>query len=38
VLHDSARYAHRPDVAATVEAIPLIAALAAERGLSLGPL
>ena len=26
VLHDSARYAHRPDVAPTVEAIPLIAA------------
>jgi peptidoglycan-N-acetylglucosamine deacetylase len=38
VLHDSARYGHRPDVAATVEAIPLIAALAAERGLTLGPL
>jgi len=38
VLHDSARYAHRPDVSATVEAIPLIVALAAERGLALGPL
>ena len=38
VLHDSARYAHRPDVSATVEAIPLIAAAAAERGLALGPL
>lgn len=38
VLHDSARYGHRPDVAATVEALPLIAAAAAERGLGLGPL
>jgi peptidoglycan/xylan/chitin deacetylase (PgdA/CDA1 family) len=38
VLHDSARYGHRPDVSATVEAIPLIAALAAERELTLGPL
>jgi peptidoglycan/xylan/chitin deacetylase (PgdA/CDA1 family) len=38
VLHDSARYAHRPDVTATVEAIPLIAAAAAERGIELGPL
>jgi peptidoglycan/xylan/chitin deacetylase (PgdA/CDA1 family) len=38
VLHDSARYAHRPDVSATVEALPLIAAAAAERGLELGPL
>ena len=38
VLHDSARYGHRPDVAATVEAIPLIAAAAAERGIALGPL
>lgn len=38
VLHDSARYGHRPDVAATVEALPLIAAHAAERGLELGPL
>ena len=38
VLHDSARYGHRPDVAATVEALPLIAAAAAERGLELGPL
>jgi peptidoglycan/xylan/chitin deacetylase (PgdA/CDA1 family) len=38
VLHDSARYGHRPDVAATVEALPLVAAAAAERGLELGPL
>jgi len=38
VLHDSARYGHRPDVAATIAAIPLIAAAAAERGLQLGPL
>ena len=38
VLHDSARYADRPDVSPTVEAIPLIAAAAAERGLALGPL
>jgi peptidoglycan/xylan/chitin deacetylase (PgdA/CDA1 family) len=38
VLHDSARYGHRPDVGATVAALPLIAAAAAERGLALGPL
>ena len=38
VLHDSARYGHRPDVQATVEALPLIAAAAAERELALGPL
>jgi peptidoglycan-N-acetylglucosamine deacetylase len=38
VLHDSARYGHRPDVDATVAALPLIAAVAAERGLALGPL
>ena len=38
VLHDSARYGHRPDVAPTVAALPLIAAAAAERGLALGPL
>jgi peptidoglycan/xylan/chitin deacetylase (PgdA/CDA1 family) len=38
VLHDSARYGHRPDVSATVAAIPLIAACAEERGLTLGPL
>ena len=38
VLHDSARYAYRPTSSATIEAIPLIAAVAAERGLALGPL
>ena len=38
LLHDSARYAHRADAAATAEAIPLLAAAAAERGLGLGPL
>jgi peptidoglycan/xylan/chitin deacetylase (PgdA/CDA1 family) len=38
VLHDSARYGHRPDVSATIEAIPLIATLAAERDLAVGPL
>jgi peptidoglycan/xylan/chitin deacetylase (PgdA/CDA1 family) len=35
LLHDSPRYAHRPSAAPTVEAIPLIAARAQERGLSL---
>lgn len=38
VLHDSARYGHRPDVAATVAAIPLVAAAAEARGLSFGSL
>ena len=38
VLHDSARYGHRPDVEATVAALPLIAAAAQSRGLELGPL
>ena len=38
VLHDSARYGHRPDVAATVEALPLVKTAADDRGLSLGPL
>ena len=38
VLHDSARYGHRPDVSATVEALPLIAAAAQQRGLVLGPI
>jgi peptidoglycan-N-acetylglucosamine deacetylase len=33
LLHDSTRYTHRPDARATVEALPLIAAAAAERGL-----
>jgi peptidoglycan/xylan/chitin deacetylase (PgdA/CDA1 family) len=38
VLHDSARYSHRPDVAETVRAIPLLAAAAAARGLAFGAL
>ena len=38
VLHDSARYGHRPAVAPTIGAIPLIAEVAKERGLALGPL
>jgi peptidoglycan/xylan/chitin deacetylase (PgdA/CDA1 family) len=38
VLHDSARYGHRPDVSPTAEAIPLIAAAAEGRGLGLAPL
>jgi hypothetical protein len=38
VLHDSARYAHRPSARPTAEAIPLIAEAAAERGIKLGPL
>lgn len=38
VLHDSARYAYRSDVAPTIEAVPLIAAAAAERGITVGPL
>ena len=38
VLHDSARYGHRPDVAATIEAIPAIAAAAEARGLGFGSL
>jgi peptidoglycan/xylan/chitin deacetylase (PgdA/CDA1 family) len=38
VLHDSVRYAHRPSAAPTAEAIPLIAARAAELGLWVGPL
>jgi peptidoglycan-N-acetylglucosamine deacetylase len=33
LLHDSSRYTHRPDARGTVEALPLIAAAAAERGL-----
>ncbi len=37
VLHDSASYAPRADCAATAESVPLIAAAAAERGLTLGP-
>jgi peptidoglycan/xylan/chitin deacetylase (PgdA/CDA1 family) len=38
LLHDSARYAHRPDVRATAGAIAGIAARAAELGVTLGPL
>ena len=38
VLHDSARYAERPDVTPTIDAIALIAACAADRGVTLGPL
>lgn len=34
VLHDSPRYGHRRGIAATVAAIPAIAAAAAERGLT----
>ena len=38
ILHDSARYAERPDVTPTIDAIALIAACAAGRGVTLGPL
>ena len=38
LLHDSARYAHRPDVRPTAEAVPEIVARAAEMGLRLAPL
>jgi peptidoglycan-N-acetylglucosamine deacetylase len=38
LLHDSPRYAHRKDASATAEAVGLIAAQAAELGLTLGPL
>jgi hypothetical protein len=38
VLHDSARYGHRPDAAPTAEAIAPIAAQAVELGLALAPL
>lgn len=38
VLHDSARYGHRPDVAPTAAALPAIAAAAAARGAPLAPL
>jgi peptidoglycan/xylan/chitin deacetylase (PgdA/CDA1 family) len=38
LLHDSARYGHRPSARATAEAIGPIAARAAESGLTLGPL
>ncbi|MFL5896099.1 MAG: polysaccharide deacetylase family protein, partial [Thermoleophilaceae bacterium] len=38
LLHDSARYAPRASAAPTAEAIPMIAAAAAEHGLRLGPI
>lgn len=38
VLHDSARYGHRPSAAPTAQAVPLIAEAARERGLELVPL
>jgi peptidoglycan/xylan/chitin deacetylase (PgdA/CDA1 family) len=38
LLHDSARYGHRPDAKPTAEAIAPIAARAAELGLELAPL
>jgi peptidoglycan/xylan/chitin deacetylase (PgdA/CDA1 family) len=38
LLHDSPRYAPRESALATAEAIPLVAARAAEAGLKLGPL
>jgi peptidoglycan-N-acetylglucosamine deacetylase len=34
LLHDSARYAHRPSARATAAAIPLVAAAMADRGLA----
>ena len=37
LLHDSARYGHRADAAPTAEAVPTIAAKAAEMGLRLAP-
>jgi peptidoglycan/xylan/chitin deacetylase (PgdA/CDA1 family) len=38
LLHDSARYAPRDSAAATADAVPLIAARAAEAGVGLAPL
>jgi peptidoglycan/xylan/chitin deacetylase (PgdA/CDA1 family) len=38
LLHDSVRYGHRPDTRATAEAVPRIAARAAELELQLAPL
>jgi peptidoglycan/xylan/chitin deacetylase (PgdA/CDA1 family) len=38
LLHDSARYGHRPSVAPTAEAVGLIAERAKEAGLELGTL
>ena len=37
LLHDSARYAHRPSALPTAEALPAIVEDAVSRGLSLGP-
>ena len=36
LLHDSPRYADRPSARPTAEALPLIGAAAAQRGLALG--
>jgi peptidoglycan/xylan/chitin deacetylase (PgdA/CDA1 family) len=38
LLHDSARYGHRPDCSATAEAVGAVAARAAELGLRVDPL
>jgi peptidoglycan-N-acetylglucosamine deacetylase len=38
LLHDSARYGHRPDAKPTAEAVPAIAAKAVEMGLRLAPI
>jgi hypothetical protein len=38
LLHDSARYAHRPSARATAAAIPAIAAAMADRGLIARPI
>lgn len=38
LLHDSARYGHRPNARATAAAVPLIAAAMAERGLAPKPI
>ena len=38
LLHDSPRYGHRPSARPTADAIPRIAAAAAQRGLALGPI
>jgi peptidoglycan/xylan/chitin deacetylase (PgdA/CDA1 family) len=38
LLHDSPRYAHRPDAQPTADAIAAMAAFAAEKGITLAPL
>jgi len=38
LLHDSARYAHRPSARATAAAIPMVAAAMADAGLSARPI